>query len=206
MKEEDLYQPVADFIKGQFGCFYVGIKKGIELGNIDVVALRYVMGKYGGSTEVIAVEVKPKDRTFLKCAGQAYAYSVMADRCYLAIQQTLTQAQKDVAAQLQIGLIKISKHKRCCVVVSSPKQRPLRARRLALIRTCGRVECVLCGSLVEIKGMQTQGVRINIASVLRRKNGFRYRLTDFHGQPTRDRRCLCKDCVQAFAGLQSATK
>jgi hypothetical protein len=58
MKEKDLYEPVANFIKNEFNCFYVGIEKGTKLGIIDVVGLRHVMGDYGGSTEVIAVEVK----------------------------------------------------------------------------------------------------------------------------------------------------
>jgi hypothetical protein len=36
-----------------------------------VVGLRYVMGDVGGASEVISIEVKPEEITFLKCAGQA---------------------------------------------------------------------------------------------------------------------------------------
>jgi hypothetical protein len=212
MKEEDLYKPVADFIEREFNCFYLDMKKGIELGTVDVVGLRYVMGDYGGSTEVIAVEVKPEEMTFLKCAGQAHAYSVMADRCYLAIQKrygrTLTQNQRDVAAQLQIGLIEIGKGKRCRVVVSSPEQRPIRAHKLELIGKCGFVECVICGSLFEDKAMRSMRERSNITHAIRDEKGFRYWLMDLYerrGLDDRkyvyDRRHICRDCVQIFSGF-----
>jgi hypothetical protein len=71
LKEEDLYSPVADFVRKEFNCFFVGIKKGTELGTIDIVGLRYVMGDIGGSSEVISVEVKPEEMAFLKCEGKS---------------------------------------------------------------------------------------------------------------------------------------
>ena len=212
MNEETLYKPVADFVKREFNCFYVGIKKGIDLGTIDVVGLRYVMGDYGGSTEVIAVEVKPEEMTFLKCAGQAHAYSVMADRCYLAIQKpygrTVTQEQKDVAAQLQLGLIEIGKRKKCRVVVSSPEQHPIRAHRLALIKRCGLVECVICGCLFEAKAMRSLREHSNITHAIRDGKSFRYWLMDLYDKRrgddrkyVHDKRHICRDCVQIFSGL-----
>lgn len=212
MKEEDLYKPVASFIEREFKCFYVDIKKGIKLGTIDVVGLRYVMGDYGGSTEVIAVEVKPEKMTFLKCAGQAHAYSVMADRCYLAIRKPygrmLTQDQKDVAAQLQLGLIEIGKRNECRIIVSSPEQHPIHAHRLELIGKCGFVECVICGSFFEAKDMRSLRERSNITHAVRDDKNFRYWLHNLHEQRGRkdrklvyDRRHICRDCVQVFSGL-----
>ena len=212
MKEEDLYKPVSQFLRREFDCFWVGIKKGTAHGTIDVVGLRYVIGDYGGASEVIAIEVKPEEMTFLKSAGQAYAYSVMADRCYLAIQKrygrTLTQDQRDIAAQLQIGLIEIGKNRMSRVVVSSPQQRPIRAHKLALIGKCGFVECVMCGSLFEEKGMRSLRDRSNITHAIRDEKSFRYWLDDLYEMRSHDarkyvydRRHICRDCVQVFEGL-----
>ena len=216
MKEEDLYPSVADFVEKEFNCFYVGIKKGTELGTIDIVGLRYVMGDIGGSSEVISVEVKPEEMTFLKCAGQAHAYSVMADRCYLAVHKrygrNLTQEQKDVAAQLQLGLIEIGKRKKCKVIVSSPEQRPMRKHRLSLINKCGYVECVICGILFGNKGMRSLRERSNITHAIRDEKGFRYWLYNLQEKKNRDsrryvydRRHICPDCVQIFSGLTRET-
>jgi hypothetical protein len=212
MKEEDLYKPVADFAKEEFNCFYVGIKKGNELGTIDVVGLRYVMGDVGGTNEVISIEVKPEKMTFLKCAGQAHAYSIMADRCYLAVHKrygrNLTQGQKDIAAQLQLGLIEIGTGKKCRVIVSSPEQHPMRMHRLSLIDKCGYVECVICGNLFEIKGIRSLRKRSNITHAIRDEKGFRYWLENLNEKKNDDsrkliydRRHICPDCVQVFSGL-----
>ena len=213
MKEEDLYAPVAKFVEEEFDCFYVGIKKGTELGTIDVVGLRYVMGDFGGSTEVISIEVKPEEMTFLKCAGQAHAYSIMADRCYLAIHKrygrNLTQEQKDIAAQLKLGLIEIGKRKTCRVITSSPEQRPMRMHRLSLINKCGYVECVICGMLFENRGMRSLRDRSNITHAIRDEKGFRYWLFNLnkkkdgdHRRYVYDRRHICPDCVKIFSGLE----
>jgi hypothetical protein len=213
MREADLYEPVANFIKSEFNCFYVGTLKGTKLGTIDVVGLRYVMGDYGGSTEVIAIEVKPEKMVFLKSAGQAHAYSVMADRCYLAILKPygrpLTQDQKDLAAQLQLGLIVIGKQRECHIVVSSPEQHPIHSHRLELIGKCGFVQCVICGSFFESKNMRTLRERSNISHAIRDEKNFQYWLHNLYEQRGRkdrkyiyDRRYICKDCVQAFSGLK----
>ena len=87
MKERDLYEPVRVFIKKEYSCFHTGIEKGSKDGKIDVVGLRNTVGDLGGHTEVISVEVKPEKNIYLKALGQAYAYSIMADRCYLAVHK-----------------------------------------------------------------------------------------------------------------------
>src|SRR5689334_5154390 len=108
MLEAKLYKKVADFIGKEFDCFHTAEKKGIEQGTVDVVGLRYSMDRFGGTAEVVAVEVKLESATFLKSLGQALGYSVMADRCYLAVHKPynhhFTVPEKELAAQLNVGL------------------------------------------------------------------------------------------------------
>lgn len=212
MKEEDLYKPVADFIRREFDCFVVGVKKGISLGTIDVVGIRYVMGDFGGEAEVIGVEVKPEGATFLKAIGQALGYSVMTDRCYLAVQKKYgrhaSQTEKDVAAQLGVGLIEVGKQRNCRVVVSSPRQQPMRAHKLSLVNKLGYVECVVCGCLFEPKSVRSSRDRSNITDAVREKKPFRYwlmALAEQRGDARRkyvyDRRHICMDCIAALGGF-----
>jgi hypothetical protein len=212
MIEQSLYKPVAQFIEKEFGCFAIDTTKGTQYGSIDVVGLRYVMGDYGGAAEVVGVEVKPESATFLKSIGQARAYSVMADRCYLAVhkpyRRKFSQEELDIAAQLNVGLIEIGKGKSCRVVVSSPKHEPIRAHKLALIKKLGFVECVLCGSLFRDQGLRSQRERSSIRNAIVEKKAFRYwlfKLASQRGSNKKkyiyDRRHICEDCVHALSGL-----
>ena len=135
MREFQLYPVVADFLRQNFECFHVTERPtGTRHGTIDVVGLRQSSGKYGGSAEVIAVEVKSTDGRFLNSAGQALGYSVMADRCYLAVGgEALGEEKRELAAQLNVGLIHISAQRRCRIVLTSPQYRPLRTQKLELI-------------------------------------------------------------------------
>ncbi len=211
MKERDLYEPVRSFVETEFGCFHTGIEKGNVSGKIDVIGLRNSVGDLGGSTDVIAVEVKPEKNTFLKSAGQAYAYSIFADRCYLAIHKPrtgdFTLEEKEIAAKLQIGLIKIGAHKKCSIAVSSPPHTPLASHRLSLIAKLGYVKCIMCETLFENKGMRNHKQRSSIKNAIAEKKAFRYWLWGLSDQREEereyvyDRRHICKDCVQVFQGL-----
>ena len=125
--EKELYSFVADFLQEAFDCFYVkATPTGTKHGLIDVVGLRQSSGKYGGSSEVIAVEVKSTGDRFLNSAGQALGYSVMADRCYLAVGgETVGEEKRELAAQLNIGLIHISARRRCRIILTSPDRMPV---------------------------------------------------------------------------------
>ena len=207
---------MGEFIKKELGCFAVDYKKGTQFGMIDVIGLRYVMGDYGGSTELVAVEVKPEEATFLKSLGQASAYSVMADRCYLAIHKRygrpFTQEEKDVVAKLNVGLIEIGKQKSCKVIASSPQHYPIQAHKLHLIRKMGYVECRICGLFFLHHGMRSLRERSNIVNAIREEKPFRYWLMKFGAEreeakkgggrkDIHDRRYICQDCVQVFSGL-----
>jgi hypothetical protein len=212
MAEQNLYKSVARFVKAEFGCFAVKTTKGTTYGSIDVIGLRYNVGDFGGTSEIVAVEVKPENSTFLKSLGQALAYSVMADRCYLAIhtpyRRTTLQDERELAAQLRVGLIEIGVRKMCRVVVSSPQHRPIRAHKLSLLNQLGFHECMICTTLLSKgEGMRSQGDRSGLLHAIRDGKAFRYWLYKLDEQRggartfVYDRRYFCKDCVAAFSTL-----
>lgn len=212
MRESRLYKPVADFIRTKFDCFEVFETRGTIYGKIDVVGLRYSMGRRGGSAEVIAVEIKRGIPGLLKALGQAVGYSVMADRCYLAVYDyrgKIGQLERELAAQLNLGLISIGPAMKPEVLVSSPQHTPLRSHRLQLLRSLGFIECVLCKSFWPATNMTLQGERGSIRKALQVGKGFRYSLPALTKQRRADSpdwRYLCGDCVVAFAGLASQSK
>ena len=211
MKERDLYEPVRKFIEKEFNCFHTGIEKGTKDGKIDVVGLRNTVGDFGGHTDVISVEVKPEKNTYLKALGQAYAYSIMADRCYLAIHKPynkeFSQEEKDQASKLNVGLIKIGAHKECSIVISSPIQSPILSHKLSLINKLGYAQCIMCNTLFLNKGIRSQKDRSSILNAIEEKKPFRYWLWSLSKQREEerdyvyDRRHICADCVQVFSGL-----
>lgn len=90
--EAALYPQVARWARKRLGCWEVALDTGPKMGRIDVVGLRD-MGAIdlAARTEVLAIEVKVGTASFAKSAGQALGYSVMADRCYLAVAGTFDE-------------------------------------------------------------------------------------------------------------------
>jgi hypothetical protein len=203
MAESALYPIVGEFLKRKFGCFHVQTQPTVtRYGAVDVVGLRQSAGKYGGTAEVIAVEVKATGSRFLNSAGQAVGYSVMADRCYLAIGgDAIGEVESELASQLNIGLIAIRSRRGCEIVLTSPQYRPLRTQKLNLIRRLGFVECVVCASLRLRSEMLMQGSH-SLQTAAREHKGFRYLLSAKEGQTqdSPERRFICHDCVQALSG------
>lgn len=206
---------MADFIRTKFGCFEVVKTTGTIYGKIDVVGLRYSVGRRGGSAEAIAVEVKPGISNLLKALGQAVGYSVMAARCYLAVYdpagKKIGQIERELAAQLNLGLISTGRSMRPEVLLSSPKHTPLRLHRIALLRSIGFIECVLCESFWPATNMTLQSERITILKALQARKGFRYSLPALTKQrqsdsSSSDLRYFCGDCVAAFSGLALQSK
>jgi hypothetical protein len=200
MLESRLYPIVHKFLERKFGCFHVQTQPSVGYGAIDVVGLRQSAGKYGGAAEVIAVEVKATGSRFLNSAGQALGYSVMADRCYLAIGgDPVGEVEKELASQLNIGLIAIQSGGRCEIVLTSPQHRPLRAQKLTLIRKLRFVECTVCGTLRPRSEFVRQR---NLQTAAGNKMGLRYVLSNQEGrtQNFRERRFICHDCVRVLSG------
>ena len=110
MTEADLYEPTERFVRSKMSCWQTRTKAGVaDVGEVDVLGVRYVGGDLSGQSEVIAVEVKLNASRFAVSAGQAHGYSVAAERCYLAaITPAFTPTQVLIASRIGIGLIRIS--------------------------------------------------------------------------------------------------
>ncbi len=124
--EKTLYALVGRWLKRHFKCFKVAIDKGLRHGRIDVVGIRDIGGDLSGEVETIAVEVKRGTTPFANACGQAFGYSVYANRVYLADLREKEYSQDEIfiASNLGIGLIQI-KGKTCIEILSSPFHRPL---------------------------------------------------------------------------------
>lgn len=210
MKERDLYEPVRKFIDSEFDCLYSAIEKGSKAGRIDVIGIRNSIGDFGGDSELISIEVKPEKNTFLKSLGQAYAYSIMAEHCYLAVHKPtsdFSKEEKEQALKLGVGLIRINSKKKCSIVLSSPIHSPMKATKLALMNKLGFVQCIMCNAVFENTGMRSQRENSTIVNSINDGKPFRYWLENLSIQKKDereyiyDRRHICADCVQIFKGL-----
>lgn len=230
MKEIDLYKTVKEFLKEEFNCFHTELNMGTKSGQSDVVGLRNAdvvhnndtVGDLGNDTEVISVEVKLEGNASLKSLGQAYAYSIMADRCYLAVhkpnESEFSDQEKNYASKLGVGLIKIGAQKECSIIISSPTHSPLRSHKLALVNRLGYVRCIMCDMFFvwkEDRGVEQKRENIKpntIKKAIEEEKSFCYWLYEFSEQgqrkderaPCHDRRYICTDCVQALSGLSNS--
>lgn len=151
MEEKNYYSIVKDFLLKEFKCFYVETEVGVEnVGRIDVVGLRDIGGRYSGEIEIISVEVKKSTKSPGKKMGQALAYSVLANRCYLAAPGEFSMEHREIANRLGIGLIEI-KDKTCSEKLTSKFFEPIEALSLRLLRRkkINYRKCTLCGSVVK---------------------------------------------------------
>jgi len=78
------YPLIEKFLRKRFNCFVTAQNRGTNFGRIDVIGLRDIGGDLSGAIEIIRVEVKDGNQPFNTATGQAYSYSIFAERCYLA--------------------------------------------------------------------------------------------------------------------------
>lgn len=130
--EKEYYPLVENFLCKRFACFETAQNKGMTFGRVDVVGIRDLGGQRAdltGIVEVIAVEVKAGNQPFSTAVGQAYSYSIYADRCYLADYRPKSRPFKieeiDMASKLGVGLLAIHENKRISEVLASPQHSPL---------------------------------------------------------------------------------
>ncbi len=225
MGEQAFYHVVQRFLRERLGCFsaeqLVGIAQNSVQGTIDVAGIRHVGGDLRGDVELIACEVKDGE-PFLKSAGQARAYGVMAHRCYLASNQEFTIDQRRVAEHLGIGLIEISgdEKTRCSEVQSAALHEPNAGYLQELVeKGFGLAKCVVCASFFSISEdtrwkdpalIVKDGSIHDIATAHSSERAFLYWVA--HQQELRkdkrtgerrdgalyDRRFVCADCIQAL--------
>ncbi len=148
MSEAGLYKRVESFAVDHFGCHTVQQQIGTKFGKVDVVGLRLPPGDFAATSELIAIEVKEERSTFLSAVGQTRAYSIFAHKCYLAVRKRFaarfTPEEKDVAAQLGIGLIEIRTNG-CREILTSQAFSPQDRYVLQVINKLGFFICAVCG-------------------------------------------------------------
>jgi hypothetical protein len=147
--ERELYPVVQRWMKKHLLCFKVECNRG-RPGRPDVVGVRDMGGEFSGEVQTIAIEVKKEGPPFLTMCGQTLAYTVYANRVYLAQlrKRVFTMEQKDIASHLGIGLIQIQEGK-CHETISSPFYTPMTRLNLDLLRKHGLGLCQWCGSFFE---------------------------------------------------------
>ena len=203
------YPLVQQFLKKRFACFDTAVNRGTRYGRVDVVGVRDLGGTLSGAFELIAVEVKGGGQPFATAAGQAYGYSVYAERCYLAdcrdSKPAFSRQEVDIAASLGVGLLAIRASGRVAEVLASPRHTPMVSMRDQLLYKLGYATCTVCGSAFKhgggIKRDETTTIDY-VKKALRDKRAFVYWLPEVYARkggrdPERnpERRYICRDCV-----------
>jgi hypothetical protein len=216
--EKELYDSVERFARKTLGCFAAAQNTGLRAGRIDVVGLRDIGGNLEGAGEVLAIEVKRGMQPFLVAVGQAAAYSVYADRCYLAdIRPSgFTNEEKTIAVRLGVGLLQIKVGRRTAISedLIAPTAAPLANLRLELIERLHFSLCTICTGFFE-RGADGQ-FRANVEAQKERGDyrkravdggrGIMFWLDEQEGRRgtgddvIRKRRYICKDCTRALFG------
>ena len=208
--EKKYYRFVENFLKRRFGCFVTAQERGTRYGRIDVVGVRDIGGDLAGDVELIAVEVKAGNQPFSKAVGQAYSYSVCAERCYLADfrpgPRPYELGEIDIASKLGVGLLAIRRNGSISEILASPMNDPLVPMRSVLIENLNYARCVFCGSFFRIgeddepwkyvsgraqKALEDGlGYGFYLADVGERKSGKRIYI--------HEHRYICSDCVEVL--------
>lgn len=214
--EAELY-PIIQRWATKSGCWETRIDVGLKLGRIDVVGIRELGGDLTSRSEVVSIEVKSSSnsRRFAASAGQAHGYSVMADRCYLAIDRTFDKIETAVASQLGIGLLSISKGHRVTEVLTAPAREPVSDLREQVVAKLDCASCTMCSSVfrtgsgskpLDLVVRGTGATKATLAKAVEEEKGFVWwldRLDWVHDKSGRAyvyrRRFMCPDCVQVFA-------
>lgn len=211
--EARLYPAVARFLKRRFSAFVTAPNAGTEFGRVDVAGIRDLGGDLGGETEVLAVEVKRRPSNFLAAIGQAYAYCVCAERCYLAVRfpkgDFFFPTEIDIASALGVGLLAIRSRNHVTEILASAPHRPLGWLRRRLVERLGYSPCTVCGALFERtedkrrrRRPRPNRISTRLKTAMRDEKAFQYFLDEVDyrkklpGKLIRDRRYVCVDCVK----------
>jgi hypothetical protein len=211
--EVDLYPIVQKWMVRQWDCFASKFNVGSRFGRIDVAGVRDIGGDLSGQTEVIAIEVKAGGSVFTTSAGQAFGYSVYANRVYLAdYRPTGTDFSPEeiaIAGRLGIGLLLIRPNHRINVVQTSPLHEPMERLRRTVIAAMDHAVCSICESVFPIKDEDGRALvkrgdynsRKPLQRAIEAEMGYVWWLSDVGERDgttrggTYPRRYLCRDCA-----------
>ena len=110
LTEDQYYSSVEKFIKKKYNCMVTGTNKGhLSLGLVDVIGAYETSSEYNSDVELITVEVKTSTSSFGKSLGQALGYSLLGERCYLAVtfsdNENFSKEQQYMANHLGVDLL-----------------------------------------------------------------------------------------------------
>ena len=152
INEKSLYPRIEKFLLNTLKCNWVLSELGSnDVGRVDVVGIKSFKDRFSNRYEIIGVEVKPKTFHFGKKIGQALAYSLFANRVYLACHEEFSQSQIELASRLGVGLIQIKSKAGCSEVIGSKIFDPDREKMLNLLTKMSLAECMLCNSLIDLE-------------------------------------------------------
>lgn len=206
--ESEHYSLVEKFLRKRFGCFVTTQDRGTTFGRMDVVGIHDIGGDLAGAVEIIAVEVKAGNQPFNTAVGQAYSYSVYADRCYLADCRAgahpFALQEIDIASKLGVGLLAIRPKGIISEILASPQYTPLIQMRAKIIEKLRYAQCTICGSIFQRGDDKNWAkyVSSNITNALRQERGLVYWLEEPGERKDRlkrkynyERRYICSDCI-----------
>ncbi|MBS3906573.1 MAG: hypothetical protein KGZ49_06005 [Syntrophaceae bacterium] len=204
------YPTLERFLRRRFHCFVTAQNRGTRFGRIDVIGIRDIGGDLSGAVEILGVEVKAGGQPFNTATGQAFSYSVYADRCYLADVRSAppyySLEEVDIASRLGVGLIAIRPSGSVLEILASPQHHPLPDMRAEIIEKLRYAQCTLCGSLFQKgeSGSPEKYVSRSLPKAIANELGFVYWLHEVNDRRKKPlvynyiRRYVCSDCVSSI--------
>lgn len=217
---EKVYYPiVSNWLLKKYQCFKVAINTGLKHSRADIIGIRDIGGDLTGEIETIIVEVKRGLEAFATASGQAFGYTVYANRVYLADYKPegFSQDEIQIASHLGVGLIAIGKMNRCTEVLSSPYYRALTKLNIHLLEKMSLGKCQLCESFIEIgdeKSRYNFVTRENINRAIELEKGMMFWNRELSGRKnkhgvrivkentTYERRFICSECISLLGQLK----
>jgi hypothetical protein len=210
--EKDLYPIVEKWMKKQFACFKTGINTGLKHSRIDVAGVRDIGNDLSGEVETIAIEVKKGNEPFATAAGQAFGYSIYANRVYLADmrEKPFDYEHKKIATRLGVGLIQVDRKGSCKEILTSPVHSPLAGYKLLLLEKMALGKCQICESVFELGGSKkywSNIVRKDLDKAIEKEKGLAFWNIEVANRKKKlglrnasnglsyERRFICPDCI-----------
>jgi hypothetical protein len=187
-RESEYYQHVANWFTKQGNCLAV-FKKGHEWGMPDVSVVKGSSSLYLDDIELITVEVKRGNATPYDLM-QAYGYSKLAHRCYLASDiEAKLGPLREQAEKIGIGLLLIDPKKPDDIkeLLSPPRSEPsTTSLQDHLARAFNLVSCTLCGTYFKREKNRTKILLRERPTAMDRP------------QKTKVTRFICEQCYNLF--------
>lgn len=227
--EAALYPVVRKWAARHFQCFQTNVDVGLKYSRADVFCIRDTGGDLTTDFETIVIEVKKGRRPFAKTSGQAYGYRVYANRVYLADyrEAPFNRTEREIAAQLGIGLIQITTRLKCKEVQASPRYEPIPSMATELLERVKLGTCRVCGDLFQTGASEGNGmnhqhlVREDLRKAIEQKKGLLFWNYDLGERKKKvrfpkyknakydsfERRFVCSSCIEnLWAPLQLLPK